>query len=400
MAEIRNFRKKRQDDKAEGETYRDKIQRHRKVGLYRMLLVIGCVAIIFIIVLYKYFTHVYTTYEVTNSQPVEMIMSSKSIPIGNQIMTYSADGAHSTNSKGEVVWNETFQMQYIMTTQSGDTVALADYNGREAYIFSPKGKIGEIHTTMPIRSFAVADTGRVAVSVTDSDITWIHIYDPDGSRKYEIRTTMGQSGYPVSFSLSPNGEVLAMSCIFVDSGVVKSRIAFYNFGSVGENKSDYFMSGSNYPDTIIPMVKFMGNDCVFAVGDDRVLIFKGSQSPTLEYSYGFSEEVQAVFNNQDYVALIFPSDQLEYRSKMVLYSNSSDKRKELYLDMDFDDIIFGEKHFTAYNGKECMISSYSGSVKYRGTFEKNARLMIPNGKDGSYRYLVLTDNSLDTIQLK
>lgn len=400
MAEIRSFRKERPSGKAEGETYKEKIQRHRKVGLYRLLLLIGCLAILLIIVAYRYLTHVYTTYEVVNSQPVEMIMSSKSIPIGNQIMTYSADGAHSTNSKGEVVWNQTFEMQYIMTAQSGDTVALADYNGREAYIFTPKGKIGEIHTTMPIRAFAVADTGRVAVSVMDADVTWIHIYDPDGSRKFEIRTTMGQSGYPVSFSLSPNGELLALSCVFLDSGVVKSRVAFYNFGDVGENKSDYFMSGSNYPDTIIPMVKFMSNDCVFAVGDDRVLIFKGNQSPSLEYSYNFSEEAQAVFNNQDYVALIFPSDRLEYRNKMVLYSNYSDKRKEIYLDMDFDNIIFGEKRFTAYNGSECMISSYSGNVKYKGNFNKNTRLMIPAGKDGSYRYLVLTDNTLDTIQLK
>ena len=43
---------------------------------------------------------------------------------------------------------------------------------------------------------------------------------------FEKKTTMTQSGYPAAFSLSPNGELVAMSCIFVDAGVVKSKIAF------------------------------------------------------------------------------------------------------------------------------------------------------------------------------
>lgn len=400
MADIRDFQEEKSKSRPQRDNYRDRIKRHKKVGIYRVVLAVVCVVVLISVIVYKYKTHIYTTYEVVNSIELQTIHNSVSIPIGNQIMIYSPDGAHSVNSKGETVWNQTFEMQYIMTSQNGDTVALADYNGREVYVFNPKGKIGEIHTTMPIRNFAVAQTGRVAVAVTDSKITWIYIYDPDGTMKFEIKTTMGQSGYPASFSLSPSGELLAMSCIYVDSGVVKSRVAFYNFGDVGANKSDYYMSGSTFPDTIIPLVKYMNNNCIMATGDDRLVMFNGEQIPTMTNTFMYEEEVKASYCNDSHVILVFGSDQLEYRKKLVLYTDSSEKRKEIYTNIEFNDIVFGQKYFTVYNDEECEIYTYGGTQKYRGTFEKPVRLMIPIGGDGSFRYMVLTDNSLDTIQLK
>lgn len=400
MAEIRDFREKKSKTRNSGESYRDKIKRHKQVGLYRILLVAVCVVTLITVVVYKYMTHVYTTYEVTNSLDLTTVHNSVSAPIGNQIMIYSPDGVHSIDAKGETVWDYPFEMQYIMTSKSGDTIALADYNGREVYVFTPKGKIGEIHTTMPIRSFAVAETGRVAVAVTDSKITWIYIYDPDGTRLYEIKTTMGQSGYPASFALSPSGELFAMSCIFVDSGVVKSKVAFYNFGAVGENKSDYYVSGFTFPDTIIPYINYMNNNCIYAAGDDRLVMFNGEQIPNMTNNFIFDEEIKAVYNNDNHVIVSFASDKIEYRNKLLVYTDSSEKYKEVYVDMDYDDIVFGSKYFTIYNENRCQIYNYSGKQKYDGTFDKAVRLMIPVGGEGSFRYIVLTDNSLDTIQLK
>ena len=399
-AEIKNFQEEKSRARSTRDNYKERIKKHKKIGFYRILLAVLCILVLLVIIIQRYSTHIYTTYEVLSTIPVQKTTNSVSIPIGNQIFTYSTDGAHSTNAKGEIVWNQTFEMQHMIVTQNGDTIAMADYNGREVYVFTPKGKIGEIHTTMPIRNFAVSENGRVAVAVTDSKITWIYIYDSDGTMKYEIKTTMGQSGYPASFSLSPNGELLAMSCIYVDSGVVKSRVAFYNFGDVGENKSDYYMSGSTFPDTIIPLIRFMDDDSIYAVGDDRVMLFGGNQIPELNNNFLFEEEIKSVYNNKDHVIAVFGSDKLEYRRKMVLFSGSSEKRKEIYTELEFTNVAFGNKYFTIYNDTRCQVYTYGGKQKYNGTFDQPVRLMIPIGGDGSFRYLIMTDMGIDTIQLK
>jgi len=51
-----------------------------------------------------------------------------------------------------------------------------------------------------------------------------------------------------------------------------------------------------------------------------------------------------------------------------------------------------------YNESECQIFTTEGVEKYRGNFGKSVRLMLPAG--GSYKYYLVTDNTIDTIQLK
>ena len=289
-------------------------------------------------------------------------------------------------------------MQNLMVTTNGDVIAIGDYNGREVYILDAEKKLGEISTTMPIRSIAVAQTGRVAVAVADTKITWIYIYDPDGKMCFEVKTTMNQSGYPVAFSLSPNGELLALSCIYVDSGVIKSRVAFYNFGLVGENKTDYYVSGYTYPDTVIPTISFMTDGTAYAVGDDRLLFFSGTQIPELTNMYLYEEEVQGVYSDENYVGLLFRSNNAEAQHKLQVYRGNGEKVDDFLFDMDFEHLFFGQESFAVYSEQECLIHTFSGVDKYQGEFSKAVKVMIPQGN--SYKYLILTNDSIDTIQLR
>ena len=51
-----------------------------------------------------------------------------------------------------------------------------------------------------------------------------------------------------------------------------------------------------------------------------------------------------------------------------------------------------------YNETQCQIMTMDGIEKFNGSFSKPVRLMLPTGK--AYRYLLVTDSSIDTIQLK
>ena len=66
--------------------------------------------------------------------------------------------------------------------------------------------------------------------------------------------------------------------------------------------------------------------------------------------------------------------------------------------MDFDHLFFGQESFAVYSEQECLIRTLGGIEKYHGEFSKSVKVMIPIGN--SYRYLILTNDSIDTIQLK
>ena len=61
-------------------------------------------------------------------------------------------------------------------------------------------------------------------------------------------------------------------------------------------------------------------------------------------------------------------------------------------------MFFEESDVVIYNESECQIFTMEGVEKYRGSFTKSARLLLPTG--GSYKYYLVTDNTIDTIQLK
>lgn len=383
------------------EDYRDKIRKHKMSSVYRFVLVMLALLVLVGIVYVQYKNHVYTSYDLVNCQSFERAMDSEIMPLGENILIYSRDGAHCTSAKGEVLWNQTFEMQNILTATCEDVVAFADYNGRSIYVLDSSKKICEITTTMPIRSLAVAGNGRVAVAVADTAITWIYIYDPDGKKAYEVKTTMGQSGYPVDFSLSPNGELLGLVCMYADAGVMKSQIAFHNFGAVGSNMSDYRVSADAYPDTMIPYIEFINDDTAIAVGEDRMLVYKGNQKPVLKTQYLIEDEIQAIYHNEEFIGVMLHSDQMDKQHKLDIYSaNKEDKISSVYFNLKYDDIFFTDEYLAIYNKKECLIQTYSGKNKFEGEFLTVADLLIPLGKGKSFKYIMISGDTINTIQLK
>ncbi len=398
MADIRYFKQEREKREKGQVDYQQKIRHYRLSHVYRILLVAVALIALVVLVILQYKNHIYTSYEVIHTADVTVVNGTKNMPLGNNILTYSNDGAHCTDARGNVLWNQTYEMQNLIIATCGDVVAIGDYNGREVYILNQEKILGEITTTMPIRSIAVAQTGRVAVAVADTRITWIYVYDPGMSDYFVIQTTMNQSGYPVAFSLSPNGELLGLSCIYVDSGVFKSRVAFYNFGQVGESKTDYYVNGYTYPDTIIPTIRFMSNELAYALGDDRLLFFSGSRIPEVTNIHLYEEEVQGVYSNENYVGVLFRNNSTDARHKLQVYRGTGEKVGDYLFNLDFDHLFFGQDSFAVYNEQECLIHTFGGVDKYQGEFDKSVKVMIPQGN--SYRYLILTNDSIDTIQLK
>ena len=152
---------------------------------------------------------------------------------------------------------------------------------------------------------------------------------------------------------------------------------------------------------LIPYVKFINDETSFAVGDSRLMIYTGSLVPGSPVEHLYDREIQYVFSSDRYIGLVFLSDSSESRYQLKVY-DTADARpenvKDFYFDLEYTDIFFQKDKFILYNETECQIMTLDGVEKFRGSFPKPVRMMLPVGN--GYKYLLVTDDSMDTIQLK
>ena len=249
-----------------------------------------------------------------------------------------------------------------------------------------------------MRDFCVAANGVVAAVLDDTDTTWIYLYDSQGKELAYFRTTMKDSGYPVKVAISPSGELVCVSYLFFDSGQMKSSVAFYNFGAVGQNNTNNYVSGYDYLNTVVPFVRFLDNRSLFAVADNRVMLYGGAQKPVSVLENLIDDSVQSVYYGGEYVGLVFNSTEEGSRYRMDVYHKSGVLKQSINFNLEYSDIIFYEDQIIIYNEAECCIYNSNGMEKYSGRFNKTTLVLIP--QNTAYRYMAVTPDSIDTIELQ
>lgn len=403
MSNVRDYlkEKEKRQGAAKNIDYKEKIRSHKLTIFYRIVLSILLIAAIVAFLVIQWKNKIFTESVVTASNSVTIVQGAEVKNLDGNILLYSKDGASCLDTKGNVIWNRTYEMQAPMISTCGQVAAIGDYNGRTIYVMDKNGVKGEVNTNLPIRSFCVSENCVVAAVLDDVNVTRIYVYNANEDTEtpiVEAQATMDKSGYPISISLSPNGKLMAVSYLYVDSGNMKSSVAFYNFGEVGKNEADNYVSGYDYLDVVMPYVKFMDNNSAFAVGDDRIVFFSGEEKPTNTASNLLEEEVQSIYYNENYVGLVFINQSGESAYRLDVYNASGNKVHSQLFDIDYTDIVFNKDQIVIYNDIDCQICNMKGVDKFTGEFEKNTSLVIPTSS--VYKYIAVTTNSIDTIEMK
>ena len=374
-----------------------KIKAHRRGRIFKMLS-IGVVVLLFVGALgFLWKNSVYTSYSEISSFP--RITGSDSVCLNHngKVLTYSKDGISSMDMKGNIVWNETYQMQDPIVAVNENAVAVGDYNGHIIYIMDEKGKVGEIDTNLPIRDLCVSKTGVVAAVLKDSKITRLNLYNSKGEELVKSECRMSQNGYPVAVALSDSGEVMEVSYLYVDSGSMKSSVAFYNFSDVGQNSVDRLVSGNEYADTVVPYVGFLGKDSAFAVGNNRISFYGGTDKPVSIAEKLLNEEIQAVYTGKEHVGLVYIDTTGVALYRIDVYDKKGNLVLSQNIDIDYQNILIQKTNVVIYNNTECIMYSMSGKEKYRGTFGKSVSLLVPVNKNN--RFIMVSPDSIDIIEL-
>ncbi len=378
--------------------YRSRIRSHKFTIFYKTTLVILLIAGISVIVWFQWVHKEYSICAITSTVKTDAFSDSSLMNFNGDVLSYGKDGACCVSSKGKTLWNITYEMQDPIVMVAGSKAAIGDFEGQKIYVMDKTGTIGEISTTMPICKLSISDDGVVAAILNDTSVTWIYVYDSQGKTLAYFKTSMRQSGYPVDISLSPNGILAGVSFLHADGGTLKTSIAFYNFGGVGQNETDNYVSGYDYSGTVAPVIDFMDSKTAFAAMAGRLVMYSGSQKPVSASEHILNSETQSVFYGDDYVVLVFNSDTGDNRYRMDIYNKAGTLVGSKDFNIDYTDIAINKDTIYIYNETECLIYNAEGIEKFSGNLGRSAKLLIPS--DDIRKMKLVTDSSIDDVELK
>lgn len=310
------------------------------------------------------------------------------------------NGVTCVNDKNEVQWNTTFNMQSIAIDSCDSTVAVADQRGSQIYIFNEEGPVGNFDVEHVLMKVRVSGQGVTAAILEDGETTWVNVYDTNGNIIVKNKTSMAESGYPMDIAISENGQKLAVAYLALDQDDLTSRVAFYNFSSVGQGKSDYLVNSAEYKGQIVPEVQFLDESHVVAFCDDGLDFFSGRQVPEERKRVQFQEELISVFCDEEYVGIVTASDEAEktHRYKMQLYRSNGTRTMTKYFDMDYKEIKVAEGEIMMFNDRRLEIYTESGKKKAALEYQEPIMDILPSG--GSRTYTIVTADSTDQIRIK
>ena len=158
------------------EELRQKIRIHR-MKLTMIILVVLGVVIGLIGFLYLYFERKqYHDYEVIEQIKRDDAQAAEYQDFQGNVLQYTKDGAVYSDLSGNIIWNQTYEMQTPRIATCQNYLAIYEQGGRKIFIMDTSGSKGTINTSIPIQRVSIASQGTVAVLMENAGTGYIHIY--------------------------------------------------------------------------------------------------------------------------------------------------------------------------------------------------------------------------------
>lgn len=391
----RKLRVIRPDTVIESEKSREDKSRNLKI---KVITIIGIVCALLLAIYLFCVYRTYNNYKVRKTIKIETGTNSQYQAFGEFVVKYSNDGISCINGT-ETIWNEAYEMKSPIVDVCGDYLAIADKNSNTIYIFNKKGKVGEVNTSYPIIKIEVAQQGVVAALLEEASANYIELYDKEGNLIVSHKSLLSENGFPLSFSISNDGEKMMTSYLSIKEGSTENQVIFYNFSNVGKDEVDRVVGTFNqYGETIVPAVYFVSNEDAIAIGDNVLTIYKMKEKPTIRKEIKFDKEIQKVFYNEKYVGLIFENSKGDTPYKMEVYSLSGEKIMSKEIEMNLDHVKFAGKNVLMYDDVTCELISLKGVVKFKHVFTKQLDAIVP--MESTNTFLLMTKNKIEEISLR
>ena len=337
----------------------------------------------------------YDTVQATETEDTDTYMFQKS---GNKIVRYGIDGIELRDRENQTLWSDHYTMENPQMISCGDAIAICDKNGTKIVVYDADGKAGEITASYPIVKASVAGQGVVAAILENNGESWIKYYNTDGTEIASSHPNMDSPGYPMDLSLSSDGLWMAVSYAYEDGGKMKSQVAFYNFGSRGEDLVDNLASSSSYTDMLCPQIETAGTSSWVAFFDNGFRIYEGTNKPKETVSVSEDGEILSCAYADDRVVLILRGESDDHPYRMKIYNLKGKQLADENLDFYYQNLQIEEKQILLTNRQELCVYTLNGRKKYSGVVsETQIHEILGMGQN---RYLLAEEDGVSMIRLK
>lgn len=391
---LKEFMNLKKEDSEEGKFldfwYYLKTIRPNKTLVIFGALVIAAAAGIFIVL-----NHVDQNYDVLSTLENEDTQSSEYVQFGEDLLKYGNESVSLLSQSGDTLWNQTYDMSDPAASIQGDAAAIYDKRGTSMYVLKADGPVGPVATDFPIVKAEVTLSGAVAAILEDGEKTWVNYYASDGSLIVENQTRMENNGYPLELAVSPNGEIIAVSYLLVESGEISSQVVFYNFGQTGQGQVDNVVAEFTYEDTVVPdLVYFSDSTCV-AFRDDGFSVFQGEDTPEERQNTEISTQMISLFYNEEYFGIVTEGEEESYC--MTLYDPAGRERCSQEFDMEYQSISISGERIVLCDSAQIEMYDLGGKLKFQGDILEGAvRNLFQMSRN---RYLLVSDEGIHMIRL-
>ena len=228
--------------------------------------------------------------------------------------------------------------------------------------------------------------------------SWIKYYNTDGTEIASSHPNMDSPGYPMDLSLSADGLWMAVSYAYEDGGKMKSQVAFYNFGSRGEDLVDNLASSSSYTDMLCPQIETAGTSSWVAFFDNGFRVYEGTNKPKETVSVSEDGEILSCAYADDRVVLILRGESDDHPYRMKIYNLKGKQLADENLDFYYQNLQIEEKQILLTNRQELCVYTLNGRKKYSGVVsETQIHEILGMGQN---RYLLAEEDGVSMIRLK
>ncbi|MDD3797299.1 MAG: DUF5711 family protein [Lachnospiraceae bacterium] len=341
--------------------------------------------------------HLFTEYVITDTTENMDIVGTQYTVLGENILKYSPDGVFCVNRHDEMKWSVAYSMQTPITDICEGSMVIAEQQGNQVYVLNQDGAIGHFETTLPIMKAQISEQGVVVLLLSDKDVTWIELYDASGSELVKVKTTVDDSGYPLDVAISKDASHMMVSYLGIYQGTLGSKIAFYDFSSVEAVDTSHLTGTLEYPGRIFPEIYYADDTTPVAQSDVGFVVFEEGDVPVEKEQITLEREIISSFHDDKYIGFVFSNDETTERYQMELYRYNGRRAMQETLDCDYTEIMMDSGEILLYDEKNCTVYSTSGVKRFSSDYEKqiNYFMAIP----GFRKYLVITDDSMDTIRI-
>lgn len=383
-------------------------QAHRKavkrritgIAIVILFLLVSAIAVYHYLKFYQY-----SEYETVWEKTVEDGSIAKYINFGEYTLKYTKDGVSCIDNEGKNIWVQSYEMKTPIAQVNENYAVIADQQGNDIYICNKSGLQGVAKALLPIIKVTISAQGVVAAVLEDSQANYIRLYQRDGKAlDITVKCLLGgEIGYPLDISFSPDGTQLMGSFIYIDNGIMKSRVAFYNFSEVGKNIPNRLVGGFDddyFQGSLVAGVRMMSNTNACAFSDSGLTFFstKNLASPSVIKQIPVTEQIKSVMSSDKYAGIIVNNTDSANTYRMDIYKINGDKvfSKEMnyhyqYADIDGDSVIL-------YNEDSCEVYNMSGVRK----FAANAELSLSKVRNGRFpnTLFLIGPETMKEIKLK